>query len=52
MDHATIDSVLMTHPTLMRERLDEAASIARAAEACGEASNISKAVEIALDANN
>jgi hypothetical protein len=49
MDQATLDSVLMTHLTLMRERLDEAASIAHAAEACGKASNISKAIEIALD---
>ena len=49
MDQATLDFVLMTHLTLMRERLDEAASIARAAEACGKAANISKAIEIALD---
>ena len=31
MDQATLDFVLMTHLTLMRERLDEAASIGRAA---------------------
>ena len=49
MDQATIDSVLMTHLTLMRERLDEAASIGRAAEACSKAGNVAKAIEIAND---
>jgi hypothetical protein len=33
----------------MRERLDRAAGIARAAQTCPEADNIDKAVEIALD---
>jgi hypothetical protein len=33
----------------MRQRLDEAASIARAAQACADAGNIEKGVEIALD---
>ena len=33
----------------MRRRLESAASIAKAAEACADAGNVEKAVEIALD---
>jgi len=33
----------------IRERLDRAAGIARAAEACADAGNVEKAIEIALD---
>ena len=33
----------------MRARLDEAASIAKAADACAGAGNIPKGIEIALD---
>ena len=33
----------------MQKRLDQAAGIGRAAKACAEAGNISKAIEIALD---
>jgi hypothetical protein len=33
----------------MRQRLDQAAGIAKAAEACAKAGNIEKAIEIALD---
>jgi hypothetical protein len=33
----------------IRERLDNAASVARAAEACANAGNIEKAIEIVLD---
>jgi hypothetical protein len=33
----------------MRDRLEEAAGIAKAANACAEAGNISKAIEIVLD---
>jgi hypothetical protein len=33
----------------MRGRMDQAAGIARAADACAESGNIQKAVEIALD---
>jgi hypothetical protein len=32
----------------MQERLDQAAGIGKAAKACAEAGNISKAIEIAL----
>lgn len=34
---------------LMRERLDQAAGLGQAAEACAKAGNIGKAIEIALD---
>ena len=33
----------------IRNRLDEAATVAKAAEACADAGNVTKAVEIALD---
>lgn len=49
MDRAIIDAALTMHLIQMRERLDQAASIAKAAEACAQAKNISKAVEIVLD---
>ena len=49
MDPATLDSVLLNHLTLMRERLDQASALGQAAEACGTAGNIPKAIEIALD---
>lgn len=49
MEQAIRDTVLMAHLTLMRERLDRAASLGRAAEACGKAGNVSTAIEIALD---
>lgn len=49
MEPATLDTVLMTQLTLVRERLDEAASLGQAAEACGKAGNLGKAIEIALD---
>lgn len=49
MDRAAFDIVLMTQLTLMRERLDQAVSLGQAAEACGKAGNVAKAIEIALD---
>lgn len=49
MDRTLIDAVLTMHLIQMRERLDQAASIAKAAEACTAAQNIPKAIEIALD---
>ena len=33
----------------MRQRLEQAASIAKAAEACAEAGNVDKGIEISLD---
>lgn len=49
MDAHTLNVMLKNHLAEMRRRLDEAASIAKAAEACAEAGNVDKAVEISLD---
>jgi hypothetical protein len=49
MENASIDQILMTHLVLVRERLDQAASLGQAAEACAKTGNIRKAIEIALD---
>ena len=49
MDIKLLDATLKTHLSEMRQRLDQAAAIAKAAEACAEAGNIEKAVEIVLD---
>ena len=46
---ATIDLTLKVYLTQMRERLEQAASIAKAAETCAESGNVAKGVEIALD---
>ena len=45
----TIETTLKVFLMEIRARLDEAASIARAAEACSNAGNIPKGIEIALD---
>lgn len=49
MDAQTLDVILKNHLTEMRQRLEQAASIAKAAEACAEAGNVDKAIEISLD---
>lgn len=49
MDLAILETALKAHISEMRDRLEEAAGIAKAASACAEAGNIGKAVEIALD---
>lgn len=49
MDATTLEVALKAHISEIRERLDEAAGIAKAASACADAGNISKAIEIALD---
>jgi hypothetical protein len=49
MDANTLASTLMIQLVLMRERLDQAAGLGQAAEACAKAGNIGKAIEIALD---
>lgn len=49
MDIKLLDATLTTHLSEMRQRLDQAAGIAKAAEACAEAGNIEKAIEIVLD---
>jgi hypothetical protein len=49
MDAQLVEATLKMHVREMRERLDRAAGIARAAETCAAAGNIEKAIEIALD---
>ena len=49
MDPHTVKVTIKAYLTQMRERLDHAASIARAAQACADAGNVEKGVEIALD---
>jgi hypothetical protein len=49
MQQDTLDIVLATHVSLMRERLDQAATLGQAADACAKAGNVSKAIEIAMD---
>ena len=45
----TIETTIKVYLRQMRARLDEAASITKAAEACADAGNFSKGIEIALD---
>jgi len=49
MDAHTREITLKAYLKEMRERLEQATSIARAAEACAESGNAEKAIEIALD---
>ena len=49
MDPATLEITIKVYLKEMRERLDHAASIARAAQACADAGNVEKGVEIVLD---
>ena len=49
MDTGTLVITIKVYLKEMRERLDHAASIARAAQACADAGNIEKGIEIALD---
>ena len=49
MDARIIETTLQFYITEMRERLDTAAGIAKAADACATAGNTAKAIEIALD---
>jgi hypothetical protein len=49
MDLHTTEITIKTCLREMRERLDQATSIAKAAEACAESGNPGKAIEIALD---
>jgi hypothetical protein len=49
MDPATLEIKIKSHLNEMRERLDHAASIARAAQTCADTGNVEKGVEIALD---
>jgi hypothetical protein len=49
MDRATIEAAIRICLNEARQRLDEAASVAKAAEACAEAGNVSKGVEVWMD---
>ena len=49
MDPHILEATLKVHIKEMRERLDQAAGIARAAEVCAEVGNLNNAIEIALD---
>jgi hypothetical protein len=44
-----VETTIKVYLSQMRVRLDEAASIAKAAEACADTGNIQKGIEIALD---
>jgi hypothetical protein len=49
MDPITLETIIKVHLKEIRERLDHAASIARAAQTCADIGNVEKGVEIALD---
>ena len=49
MDPQTIEIAIKAYLTEMRARLEKAASIARAAEACALSGNVEKGVEVALE---
>jgi hypothetical protein len=49
MDANTVEITIKAYLAEMRQRLEEAAGIARAAQACADTGNIEKGVEIALD---
>jgi len=49
MDAHTVEVTIKVYLKQMRERLDKAASIAKAAEACADSGNVDKGIEVALD---
>ena len=49
MDLVTLETTIKVQLKEILERLDHAASIARAAQTCAHTGNIEKGVEIALD---
>jgi hypothetical protein len=49
MDANTVRITIKAYLDEMQRRLDEAASIATAAQACADAGNVEKGIEIALD---
>jgi hypothetical protein len=49
VDAKSVEVSLKLYLKQMRERLEQAASVAKAAEACAEAGNVEKGIEIALD---
>jgi hypothetical protein len=46
---ATVDLTIKVYLGQIRERLDEAAGIARAVETCAQSGQVAKGIEIALD---
>ena len=49
MDAEMMESTVKIHLAEIRSRLERAAGIAKAADACACAGNVEKAIEIALD---
>jgi hypothetical protein len=49
MDPHILEATLKLHIDEIRQRLEQAAGIARAAQACAESGNVEKAIEITLD---
>ena len=49
MDAHTVEVTIKVYLKQMRERLEKAASIAKAAEACADTGNVDKGIEVALD---
>ena len=49
MDAQMLEATLKVHIKEIRERLDQATAIAKAAETCANVGNLEKAVEIAND---
>jgi hypothetical protein len=49
MDPHTLEITIKFYLKYMREQLEKAASIARAAEACADSGNVEKGIEVALD---
>ena len=49
MDRRIVEDALRMHIAEVRQRLERAAGIAKAAEACANGGNLEKAIEIALD---
>jgi hypothetical protein len=49
MDPHILEATLKLHITEMRERLEKAAGIARAAQTCVEAGKVEMAIKIVLD---
>jgi hypothetical protein len=49
MDARTVEITMKADLKQMRERLERAVSIARAAEACADAGNVEKGIEVARD---
>ena len=49
MDPQTVEITIKAYLTEMRCRLEQAASIAKAAEVCALSGNVAKGIEVALD---